>query len=89
MFTIEHDHDETVTTVLDNDGKHEDLQLIIGDKCVYIRQYNHGKKTYDLIEISPLMFQELLKSMEYPEGSYLTTARIQPDRTTPNGTKIY
>ena len=23
MFTIEHDHDETVTTVLDNDGKHE------------------------------------------------------------------
>ena len=63
MFTIEHDHDETVTTVLDNDGKHEDLQLIIGDKSVYIRQYNHGKKTYDLIEISPLMFQELLKSM--------------------------
>ena len=37
MFTIEHDHDETVTTVLDNDGKHEDLQLIIGDKSVYIR----------------------------------------------------
>ena len=36
MFTIEHDHDETVTTVLDNDGKHEDLQLIIGDKSVYI-----------------------------------------------------
>ena len=62
MFTIEHDHDETVTTVLDNDGKHEDLQLIIGDKSVYIRQYNHGKKTYDLIEISPLMFQELLKN---------------------------
>jgi len=89
MFTIEHDHDETVTTVLDNDGKHEDLQLIIGDKSVYIRQYNHGKKTYDLIEISPLMFQELLKSMEYPEGSYLTTARFLPDRTTPNGTKIY
>ena len=72
MFTIEHDHDETVTTVLDNDGK-----------------YNPGKKTYDLIEISPLMFQELLKSMEYPEGSYLTTARFQPDRTTSNGTKIY
>ena len=39
MFTIEHDHDETVTTVLDNDGKYEDLQLIIGDKSVYIRQY--------------------------------------------------
>ena len=89
MFTIEHDHDETVTTVLDNDGKHEDLQLIIGDKSVYIRQYNPGKKTYDLIEISPFMFQELMKSMEYPEGSYLTTGRFQPDRTTPNGTKIY
>ena len=27
MFTIEHDHDETVTTVLDNDGKYEDLQF--------------------------------------------------------------
>ena len=63
----------------------DDIFLTFGTDKGYL----DGKKTYDLIEISPLMFQELLKSMEYPEGSYLTTARFQPDRTTSNGTKIY
>ena len=36
MFTNEFEFDSTITTVMDELGEHEDVQLIIGDDVVYM-----------------------------------------------------
>jgi hypothetical protein len=72
MFTIEMDWDETAITILDQDGEHEDVQFYIYDDMVYIRQWDEDYAKHILITMSPGMFDELIKSMHLPEGSYLT-----------------
>lgn len=71
MFTNEFEWDETVTTVLDDEGKHEDVQLFIDDNEVYIRQWNEREHRYELICMGPKMFQELLEALKHTEGAYI------------------
>ena len=67
MFSNEFEFDSTVTTVMDDKGDHEDIQLIISDDMVYI-----GENTYDLIAMSPNMFNEMLTAMKHTEGVFRT-----------------
>ena len=41
MFTNEFKFNNSITTVLDDEGSLEDVQLTIGDDMVYIKQYNN------------------------------------------------
>ena len=76
MFSIEFDADHTCSTILDNDGRKEDVQLLIGDDEVYMRQWNEKRNKYEVINFSPMMFKELMTSMDYPEGLYATSREL-------------
>ena len=80
MFTNEFEFDSTITTVMDELGEHEDVQLIIGDDVVYIRQFNDDKRetTYDLIAMSPKMFLEMQHALNKSEGMF----KLEQKKTT-------
>jgi len=63
-----------VTTVLDEEGSLEDVQLVIEDDMVYIKQYNDSMfdGVPDLVMLTPKMFKDMLEAMNYPEGLYIT-----------------
>jgi len=70
MFTNEFEFESTVTTVLDETDEFEDVQLIIDDFSVTVRQFNEPSQTYDLICMSHKQFGELLEALKLPEGAY-------------------
>lgn len=70
MFTIEIDWDETAITILDPEGKKEDLQVYMYDDVVYIRQWMEEIERFLVIEASPLQFLSLINAMKLPEGAY-------------------
>lgn len=72
MFSIENEFDHTIVTIVDNDNKQEDAQVIMSDEYVYIRQYNTKSGRYDVIALSPFMFNEILASMKFTDGVYVT-----------------
>jgi hypothetical protein len=71
MFTVEMDWDELSIRILDQTGEHEDVEFIVYDDIVYIRQWNEILEKHTLITMSPIMFDELTASMDLPEGSYM------------------
>jgi hypothetical protein len=73
MFTNEFDFDSTITTVMDETGEYEDVQLTIEDDVVYIRQFSDDDLIpADLITMTPKMFRDLLQAMDLSEGFYQT-----------------
>lgn len=72
MWTNEIDFDESITTVMDDSGKYEDVQIFIDENEVYIRQFNEATYRYELIMMSPKMFKEMITALDYPEGMYHT-----------------
>lgn len=74
MFTNEFEFDATITTVMDETAEHEDVQLIISEDVVYIRQFNDEKRqtTYDLIAMTPKMFKDMVTALNQTEGVFST-----------------
>jgi hypothetical protein len=72
MFTVEMDHDETIVTILDDVGVRGDVSFFFYDDMVYIRQYDEKKDKYDIILMSPEMWQEFMEAWNRPEGAYVT-----------------
>lgn len=77
MFTIEMDWDEVAITILDESGQYEDLQVIIYDDIVYMRQWFEEANRFNVIAITPEMFQAIIASMKLPEGAYKLFKRGQ------------
>ena len=72
MFTNEIDWDETITTVMDDGGQYEDVQLFIDDNEVFIRQWSEHRQDYDLIVMTHRMFEEFNIALNTTEGMYIT-----------------
>ena len=72
MFTVEMDFDEMEITVLDDSGRFEDVKVFSYDEIVYIRQFNEKKNAWDLIQMTPQMYAELMTAWQSPQGSYIT-----------------
>jgi len=72
MFTVEIDHDETVVTVLDDVGIRGDVSFFFYDDMIYIRQYDEKNDKYDIILMSPEMWDEFMTAWNSPEGAYVT-----------------
>lgn len=70
MITNEMEFDETVTTVMDDLGMYEDIQIFIDDNEVYIRQYNENIDKHDLVVMSSEMYYQMIKAMNLPEGMF-------------------
>tara|TARA_B110000977_G_C10801327_1_gene386411 strand:- start:318 stop:563 length:246 start_codon:yes stop_codon:yes gene_type:complete len=73
MFTIEMDWDETAITILDTSAQHEDLQVIMYDDIVYIRQWEDDIGHYNYIVVTPAMMLALQTSFKLPVGAYNIT----------------
>jgi len=73
MITNEMEFDETVTTVMDDLGMYEDIQIFIDDNEVYIRQYNDHTDKHDLVVMSCEMYYQMIKAMRLPEGLFQFT----------------
>lgn len=72
MFTVEMDHDETVVTILDDVGVRGDVSFFFYEDMIYIRQFDEKKQKYDIILMSPEMWEEFMIAWKRPEGAYVT-----------------
>lgn len=73
MFTNEFEADSTVTTVIDETGQFSDVELVIADEGVYIRQFpEDDRKPADLIILTHKMFKDMVEALNYPAGFYKT-----------------
>lgn len=71
MFTIEFDMDETAITMLDPEGKHQDIEIFMYDDIIYIRQYDEDIDRFKIMTASPAQFMQLMHAFKLPEGAYI------------------
>lgn len=78
MFTIEHEFDATVITLVDEGSRHlqEDVTITAFEDCVTIEQLDPQTDTVMRITLSPRQVQELTAALDLPEGVY----RVRPAR---------
>ena len=70
MWTSEFETDHTVVTILDDDGKNEDVTIHLYADFVDLTQWNETLQRYDLISISTKQFYEIFESLKHPEGMF-------------------
>ena len=72
MFTIEHDFDATVITLVDegHEGLQEDVILNAFEDCVTVEQYDPRTDTVVKITLSDVQVRELSAALNLPEGIY-------------------
>lgn len=70
MFTVEMDWDEVAINVLDETAQHEDVQCLMYEDVVYIRQWNDRENRYNTVAMTNEMFDELQLSFNEGEGAY-------------------
>lgn len=77
MFTIEHDFDATVVTLIDEGTPHltEDVTIHIFEDCVTLEQADpRDAETVARVTLSMTQLRDLIAAVDLPEGSY----RIAP-----------
>lgn len=74
MFTIEHEFDATVVTLID-EGKgylQPDVTVNAFEDCITLVQYEKGTEKMQTVTLSMKQIQDLAASLNLPEGSYRT-----------------
>ena len=72
MFSIEHEFDATVITLVD-EGKaplQEDVSVLAFEECVTIEQYDARTDQVIRITLSHLQVRDLASALDLPEGVY-------------------
>lgn len=79
MFTIEHDFDATVITLIDDPATHRQEDVVINafEDCVTLEQVDPRTDTVSRITLSTSQVRDLFAAMDLPEGAY----RIAPRGT--------
>ncbi len=77
MFTIEHDFDATVITLMDESGSplQEDVAVQAFEDCVTIEQFDPREDRVQRITLSMGQVRDLFAALNLPEGMY----RLRPD----------
>ncbi|PCJ08327.1 MAG: hypothetical protein COB16_07895 [Rhodobacteraceae bacterium] len=72
MFTIEHEFDSTVITLLDEGEAplQEDVTINSFAECVTIEQYDPRTDRMQLITLSQTQLRDLSMALDLPEGVY-------------------
>lgn len=72
MFTIEHEFDSTVITLVDDGSAplQEDVVVNSFAECVTIEQYDPRSDKVVLVTLSPEQLRDLAAALELPEGVY-------------------
>lgn len=79
MFTIEHDFDATVITLVDEGTVHlqEDVTIQGFEECVTISQFDARRDEMVTITLSMEQVRELAASLNLPEGVYRLKSMIK------------
>lgn len=77
MFTIEHDFDATVITLIDegHEGLMEDVTILAFDDCVTIEQLDPMTEEPVRVTLSMTQLRDLAAALDLPEGSYRIDTR--------------
>lgn len=72
MFTIEHDFDATVVTLVDDAApyRQEDVTVTAFEDCVTVEQYDAHSDTVQKITLSLAQVADLTAALNLPEGVY-------------------
>lgn len=72
MFTIEHDFDATVITLIDDPATHrqEDVTINVFEDCVTLEQMDPRTERVMSITLSTSQVRDLFAAMDLPEGAY-------------------
>jgi hypothetical protein len=79
MFTIEHDFDATVVTLVDEGAAplKEDVIIHAFEDCITLEQFDARTDRVEKITLSMAQLRDLGAALDLPEGVY--RLRIQPD----------
>ncbi|GFE48402.1 hypothetical protein So717_01550 [Roseobacter cerasinus] len=75
MFTIEHEFDATVVTLVD-DGTaplEEDVTVHVTESAILLNQYDARSDRTVSIRLSPEQWRDLTAALDLPEGVYRAT----------------
>jgi hypothetical protein len=77
MFTIEHDFDATVVTLVDEGGAHlqEDVTINAFEECVTLEQLDPRRDAVVRVTLSMAQLRDLGMALDLPEGIY----RLKPE----------
>ena len=80
MFTIEHDFDATVITLIDegHEGLVEDVTILAFDDCVTLEQFDPMTDEPVRVTLSMTQLRDLAAALDLPEGSYRLDAKPGP-----------
>ncbi len=73
MFTIEHEFDSTLITLVDDEADtmlQEDVVINAFAECVTIEQYDPRQDNVQKITLSMAQLRDLAAAFNLPEGSY-------------------
>lgn len=72
MFTIEHEFDATVITLIDEGAPHlgEDITLNAFEDCVTLEQFDPIRDQLNRVTFSMQQIRDLAAALNLPEGSY-------------------
>lgn len=72
MFSIEHEFDATVVTLVDEGSETltEDVTINMFEDCVTVEQYDPRTDSVQKITLSNNQVQELAAALDLPEGVY-------------------
>ncbi len=72
MFTIEHEFDATVVTLVDEGPApmQEDLTISAFSECVTLEQFDARTEVVQKITLSHAQIQDLAAALDLPEGVY-------------------
>ncbi|MBD1204110.1 MAG: hypothetical protein H9533_08230 [Rhodobacteraceae bacterium] len=81
MFTIEHDFDATVITLIDegHEGLMEDVTILAFEDCVTLEQLDPMTEEPVRITLSMTQLRDLAAALDLPEGSYRIEAKPGKD----------
>jgi hypothetical protein len=72
MFTIEHEFDSTVITLVDEAGPHlrEDVIINAFDDCVTLEQHEPTTDRVMRVTLSMSQLRDIAAALDLPEGAY-------------------
>ena len=68
MFTVEHEYDATIIRSLDETGTHEDVEVIMDDTIVYLRQWDVDLNKYEMVVMQYQQLLDIAASLHTTEG---------------------
>ncbi|WP_397542887.1 hypothetical protein [Roseovarius salis] len=77
MFSIEHEFDSTVITLVDEGRERLEEDVIINafQECVTVEQYDPRTDRVERITLSPAQLRDLGAALNLPEGVYSLNGR--------------